>query len=131
MEEEPGIMFNALCEKIRVKSSAILVRFSHLLVVFALMGINGKQPETKLNYLHTSGNKIHDASGKVVGLSGVNWFGFETETHVPHGLRMRNWEEMLDQIQELEYNVIRLPFSNAMLTSGTKPTGINYAKNPD
>src|SRR5215211_3160880 len=83
------------------------------------------------NYLHTSGNQILDASNKVVGLSGINWFGFETSNNAPHGLGARNWEEVLDQIKREGYNVIRLPFSNAMLKKDVMPSGIDYQKNPD
>lgn len=124
-------MFRAIRPGISPGKSIWSVRFSHLVVVFALLGMNLKQTATTSNYLHTSGNRILDSSGRVVGLSGVNWFGFETESRAPHGLWQRNWEEMLDQIQDLGYNVIRLPFSNAMLAPGAKPTGINYAENPD
>ncbi len=46
------------------------------------------------NYLHTSGNKIYDASNQIVGLSGLNWFGFETANNAPHGLWTRNWESI-------------------------------------
>ena len=83
------------------------------------------------NYLHTSGSQILDASNKVVGLSGVNWFGFETSNNAPHGLWTRNWKDMLDQIKREGYNVIRLPFSNAMLKQDMMPSGIDYQKNPD
>lgn len=83
------------------------------------------------NYLHTSGSQLLDASNKVVGLSGVNWFGFETSNHAPHGLWVRNWEDMLDQIKSQGYNVIRLPFSNAMLKKDVLPSGIDYQRNPD
>src|SRR5919108_6003916 len=110
---------------------ALFHRCCYVLVVFALLGMNTKQPSSTSNYLHTSGNQILDATGKAVGLSGINWFGFETESRAPHGLWQRNWQEMLDQVRDLGYNVIRLPFSNAMLAPGTKPTGINYAENPD
>lgn len=113
------------------RRSAPLLGFSHLFVVAVMLSTNLSQTKIGSNYLHTSGNRILDASGRVVGLSGVNWFGFETESRAPHGLWSRNWEEMLDQIRALGYNVIRLPFSNAMLAPGTKPTGINYAENPD
>lgn len=82
-------------------------------------------------YLHTRGNKIVDASGSVVGLSGLNWFGFETSNFAPHGLWTRNLDEMLDQIKSLGYNTLRLPFSNAMLKPGTQPNGIDLTKNPD
>src|SRR5690349_3947458 len=107
------------------------VRFRHLLMVVALLGMNVREKTLPSNYLHTSGNQILDTSGKVVGLSGLNWFGFETDIRAPHGLWQRNWGDMLDQIHKLGYNVIRLPFSNAMLTPGAKPTGIDYQKNPD
>src|SRR5512145_3120231 len=65
--------------------------------------------------LHTSGSKILDSSNKEVGLSGLNWFGFETASSVPHVLWTRNWKSVLNQIKRRGYNVIRLPFSNAML----------------
>jgi endoglucanase len=82
-------------------------------------------------YLRTSGNRIVDSSGATVGLSGLNWFGFETDIHAPHGLWTRNWQDMLDQVQELGYNTLRFPFSNAMLDQGVMPSGIDFHKNPD
>ncbi|GAA2754797.1 cellulase family glycosylhydrolase [Actinopolymorpha rutila] len=81
--------------------------------------------------LHTDGPNIVDASGKKVNLTGVNWFGFETETFVPHGLWARNWKSMLDQIRSTGFNTIRLPYSNQMFDKESKPTGINYKLNPD
>jgi endoglucanase len=81
--------------------------------------------------LHTSRSKILDASNEVIGLSGLNWFGFETSNFAPYGLETRNWEEVLDQIKDLGYNVIRLPFSNAMLGPEARPTKIDYTLNPD
>ena len=83
------------------------------------------------NYLHTSGNKIYDASNQAANLSGLNWFGFETSNNVVHGLWSRSWQSMLDQIKSLGYNVIRLPFSNAMLQAGVMPTSVDYTINPD
>ena len=111
--------------------STLFVRFSNLLMVVALMGMNVRDKNIPPNYLHTSGNQILDASGRVVGLSGVNWFGFETEVRAPHGLWQRSLGDMLDQIKGLGYNVIRLPFSDEILSAGVKPTGIDYQKNPD
>jgi len=72
-----------------------------------------------------------DESNQVVNLSGLNWFGFETSNLAPYGLDVRNWEDLLDQIKMLGYNVIRLPFSNAMLDPGTMPVHIDYTLNPD
>lgn len=124
-------MFQAAQQNLLQRSSALFVRLSHVFVVFALLGTNVNQTSMPSNYLHTSGNQILDSANRVVGLSGVNWFGFETDLRAPHGLWQRSEKDMLDQIRQLGYNVIRLPFSNAMLDPGTKPTGINYAENPD
>ncbi|HTP00924.1 MAG TPA: cellulase family glycosylhydrolase [Anaerolineales bacterium] len=83
------------------------------------------------NYLHTSGSKLLDPSGQVAGLSGLNWFGFETANYAPHGLWSRSLGSMLDQIKSLGYNVIRLPFSDAMLKPGVMPNSIDLTQNPD
>ncbi|MBW4692547.1 MAG: cellulase family glycosylhydrolase [Lyngbya sp. HA4199-MV5] len=61
--------------------------------------------------LSTKGAQIVDAKGQAVLLRGVNWFGIETETQVPHGLWVRDYKEMLAQIKGLGYNFIRLPYA--------------------
>lgn len=81
--------------------------------------------------LHAVGSKLVDADGKTVNLTGISWFGFETETYAPHGLQVRNWGSMLDQMRDSGFNTLRLPYSNEMLRPGSKPDGINYSKNPD
>jgi endoglucanase len=81
--------------------------------------------------LHTAGAQIVDASGNVVHLSGVNWFGFETTTFAPQGLDVRNWQSMLDQIVQSGFNTIRLPYSNQLFEPSSVPTAINYKLNPD
>lgn len=75
--------------------------------------------------LSTRGAKIIDAKGKTVLLQGVNWFGMETETHVPHGLWSRDYREMLSQIKSLGYNSIRLPYSVETLRSNSI-SAVNY-----
>ena len=81
--------------------------------------------------LHASGGKIVDAQGKEVVLTGVNWFGLETGTFAPHGLWTRNWNQMLDQMAAAGFNTIRLPYSNDLFKPGSKPTGVDFGKNPD
>ncbi|RYE72521.1 MAG: endoglucanase, partial [Oxalobacteraceae bacterium] len=78
-----------------------------------------------------SNNKVVDDSGKVVQLKGVNVFGFETGNHVMHGLWARNWKDMINQIQGLGFNAVRLPFCPATLRSSTMPTSIDYGRNAD
>ena len=38
---------------------------------------------------------------------------------------------MLDQIRDLGYNTIRVPFSNQLFDSGSVPNGIDFNQNPD
>jgi aryl-phospho-beta-D-glucosidase BglC (GH1 family) len=101
------------------------------LLLFRIPGPTIEETPATRSCLHTSGNKILDDSNKVVRFSGLNWFGFETSNKAPDGLWARSWKGILDQIKRQGYNVIRLPFSSAMLKQGAKPSGINYRINPD
>ncbi|MGB3734037.1 MAG: glycoside hydrolase family 5 protein [Ilumatobacter sp.] len=79
----------------------------------------------------TDGARLVDGSGGEVHIRGVNWFGFETSAGVPHGLWSRNLEEMLDQIADLGFNTIRVPFSAAIIDDDQPVQGIDEAENPD
>jgi len=82
--------------------------------------------------LSTEGNRIVNAAGETVQIEAVNWFGLETDTHAPHGLWTRNWQEMMDEIKEVGFNAIRLPFSlEAVLDPNATPNGIDFSQNPD
>jgi len=82
--------------------------------------------------LRADRGKLVDLNGQEVRLTGVNWFGFETESCAPYGLATRSWQSMLDQIKSSGFNTIRLPYSNQLIDGdGCSPKGINYAKNPD
>ena len=62
----------------------------------------------------------------------MNWFGFETATGAPHGLWTRNLGEMLDQIADLGFNVIRVPFSASIMDDAAGAVqGIDQQANPD
>jgi endoglucanase len=69
--------------------------------------------------LATRGSQIVDATGTPILLRGVNWFGIETDTHVPHGLWARDYRAMIGQIRGLGYNLIRLPYSVESLRSSS------------
>jgi endoglucanase len=84
-----------------------------------------------VGFLSTFHGELIDASGCQVILTGVNWFGFETSTFVPHGLWAANWKDMLKRMAQLGFNTIRLPFSNQLFDPASKPQGINYQLNPD
>lgn len=82
-------------------------------------------------YFQTSGNQIKDAAGNSVCISGVNWFGMESGNYAPHGLWTRGYKSMMDQMKQLGFNTIRLPFSNQLFDSRSVPNSIDYSKNAD
>ncbi|MBO3743259.1 cellulase family glycosylhydrolase [Actinoplanes flavus] len=87
---------------------------------------------TGTGYLHTSGNKIVDSTGATVRLTGINWFGMETDNKTFHGLWSSNpWRGQLDTMASLGYNTLRIPFSDDALKTGATATGVNDFVNPD
>jgi endoglucanase len=77
-----------------------------------------------------AGTQILDGTGRPIHLRGVSWFGFETESHAVHGLHARAYGALLDQMQAIGVNAVRLPFCPPVLR-GAKPSGIDYTRNPD
>ena len=89
---------------------------------------------TGTGYLHTNGNKIVDSTGATVRLTGLNWFGMETDNHTFHGLwagRPATWTEQLDHMAALGYNTIRVPYTGSSLAAGATATSVNSDTNPD
>ncbi len=111
--------------------SAMLL--SGAIVCTVLISLSGNRPVQAQapGYLHTDGARILDANGNQVILTGISWFGLETENYAPHGLWARNWESILDQIKDLGFNTIRLPYSNQLFDPSSQPNGINEELNPD
>ncbi|HEX3046509.1 MAG TPA: cellulase family glycosylhydrolase [Bacillota bacterium] len=65
------------------------------------------------------------ANSKYGRLTGVNWYGFETGNLVPHGLWARDYKSMLQQIKDLGFNCIRLPWCVDVLTGTPESIQIN------
>jgi aryl-phospho-beta-D-glucosidase BglC (GH1 family) len=82
------------------------------------------------DYFHTSGSQILDVNGNRVTITGVNWFGFETSNYVVHGLWARNYKDMMNQMKQLGFNTIRMPFSSAIFDPANAPNGIDFSLNP-
>jgi endoglucanase len=68
-------------------------------------------------YWHTSGNQILDSSGNPVRIAGINWYGFE----IAHGLWAQDYHAVINDIKNLGYNTIRIPFSNQMVETPIVP----------
>lgn len=81
--------------------------------------------------LHTQGAQIRDKNGNVVRLTGVSWFGMETDWFAPHGLDKQSLSWHLDKMKALKFNSIRIPFCTQMLDDGKMPNQIIYDKNPE
>lgn len=78
---------------------------------------------------YVSGGRIYDDQANRITIQGVNWFGFETDTRVVHGLWARNLGDMLDQMKALGFNAVRVPFCPAVL-NGAATNSIDFSKNP-
>lgn len=97
-----------------------------LLVISACCALFASMPSQAYR---VTGGRIFDEQGNRITLKGVNWFGFETDTHVVHGLWARGLPAMLDQMKSLGFNAVRVPFCPATLR-GVAPDSIDYSLNP-
>lgn len=77
-------------------------------------------------YWHTSGSQILDSNGNPVRIAGINWYGFETPDEIAHGLWAQDYHAIIDDIKNLGYNTIRIPFSNQMVETPIVPQNIGY-----
>jgi endoglucanase len=100
---------------------------------YAPLGAQGTPPVAQpvdIMPLHARGGTIVDAAGREVRITGINWFGLETNTFAPHGLWARPLSDMLDQVVTLGFNTLRLPFSNQLFDPASRPNGIDFTRNP-
>ncbi len=106
--------------------------FYAIVIVFLLIPLNSFSQDTcNGNWLSTEGNKLVDANGNTVRLTGINWFGFDTETNFPHGLwGVRDHRSMLQQIKDLGFNTIRVPWHNGMLENGASLNVVGGGTDP-
>jgi len=106
--------------------------FYAIVIVFLLIpSISFSQDNCNGNWLSTEGNRLIDANGNTVRLTGINWFGFETETNFPHGLwGVRDHRSMLQQIKDLGFNTIRVPWHNGMLDNGASLNVVGGGTDP-
>ena len=87
------------------------------------------QPEPALP-LHTKGTQIVDAHDHEFKLSGVAWYGAESEDYVVGGLQLEPLEAIARRIRCLGFNAVRLPWSNEMYESNPKVPDYAVTANP-
>ncbi len=104
------------------------------LIITASCSINSiNSDNNSLNPVLNNGNYSTRAinTSTVGRLTGVNWFGFETSNYVPHGLWARDYKSMIQQMRDLGFNCIRIPWCNDMLTKTPGSIQINaYGTDP-
>lgn len=91
--------------------------------------------DTSDDYLSTNGSVLYDDAGNPVRLTGIAWFGFETQNQVYHGLWTTKMEQVLDTVANLGFNVLRIPLCVQLVNQwrngdGGDPNSVNYAVNP-
>jgi endoglucanase len=77
-------------------------------------------------YWHTSGNQILDSGNNPVRIAGINWYGFETPDEIAHGLWVQDYHSVINDIKNLGYNTIRIPFSNQMVETPVVPQNLSF-----
>ncbi len=88
------------------------------------------------DWLHTEGNKIVDANGDEVWLTGANWFGFNASERVFHGLWSGNITDITGSMAGRGINMVRVPISTQLLLEwkngqAAVPSGVNNHANPE
>jgi endoglucanase len=77
------------------------------------------------DWLHVQGRTIIESSGNPVRLTGINWFGYETQANGFYNLNDVNWRFALETMTGLGFNLLRLPISAAIVNewrSGSDPS---------
>ncbi len=80
--------------------------------------------------LHTDGHRIVDASGRTVRLTSVNWYGFDEKEYIAGGLDHVPLATIIEQIQAIGVNSVRLPWANETLEHDPLPPAYALAANP-
>ena len=82
-------------------------------------------PARAEGFLHVEGRRLVDDNGAEARLTGVNWFGFETNNQAPHGIWARDYRSVMHQIADLGFNTVRIPWSNAIMRDDAAAVSVN------
>jgi endoglucanase len=94
--------------------------------VTAAAGAQAQSTAVGTGFWHTSGNQILDSDGDPVRIAGINWYGFETPDEIAHGLWAQDYHVIINDIEALGYNTIRIPFSNQMIEDPIVPQNLSF-----
>lgn len=76
-------------------------------------------PNTTFNPLIAVGNQwVDSVTNTKLRLRGINWYGMDGTDYIVHGLYAgRSYKDVIDQISELGFDTLRLPFADDVITS--------------
>ena len=94
------------------------------------LGVYSSVQAQQQNWLSAKGNQVIDSRGQEVRLTGVNWFGFETEVAFPHGIWTRDTKSVLKQIKDLGFNSIRIPWANEIMFGNQQISIKSFGEDP-
>ena len=94
------------------------------LILAPASSLAGNEPDAAMaapdeyhdDWLHVNENaEIVDMYGNPVWLTGCNWFGYNVTTQVFDGVWSRNMHEMLNEMADHGFNLMRVPMSTQIL----------------
>jgi len=90
---------------------------------------------TGSDWLHVENNKVVDANGRAVWMTGVNWFGFNCTERVFHGLWSAHFPTLMKSIADHGINTLRVPISVELILEWKagvfKTPNVNTYANPE
>src|SRR5689334_5576416 len=107
-------------------AAAVAVAATTLVAFSGTAAVAADAPGTGTGWLSTQGSRIVDSTGATVRLTGINWFGMETDNKTFHGLwSSEPWKAQLDHMAALGYNTLRVPYAGDALKPGATATSVN------
>ncbi len=93
-------------------------------------------PAPTLTGYRTDGPRILDEAGNEVQLRGINMYGFNANILIPQYLWTMGWKEQIQQVKDLGFNAVRLPYIPKTLYSTMRvgvdlPTWVEPTLNAD
>ncbi len=98
------------------KALVSVLTASSILLSAAVFPAAAAPDEYHDDWLHVNENaEIVDMNGNPVWLTGCNWFGYNVGSQVFDGVWSQNMHEMLNQIADHGFNLLRVPMSTELL----------------
>ncbi len=109
-------MLNKKIKKLVASAAALSMLATTFSVLPENFAVSAAPDEYHDDWLHVNENaEIVDMNGNPVWLTGCNWFGYNVGSQVFDGVWSQNMHEMLNQIADHGFNLLRVPMSVEIL----------------